>query len=122
MLQKYTDLEYLSRRTKSDPLLMTEMISLYLEQTPPLINTMKESWQKKDWKTLGAAVHKIIPSFSIMGISSDFEKMAISVKDFAGALEETEQISDMILQLENVCMQACAELTETLFTIKNNRA
>ncbi|MES2003982.1 MAG: ATP-binding protein [Bacteroidota bacterium] len=120
--KKYTDLEYLSRRTKSDPLLMTEMISLYLEQTPPLINTMKESWQKKDWKTLGAAVHKIIPSFAIMGISSDFEKMAISVKDFAGALEETEQINDMVLQLENVCMQACTELTETLLIIKNNRA
>src|SRR5687767_2619978 len=33
---KCTDLAFLIRRTKSDPKLMMEMISLYLEQTPPL--------------------------------------------------------------------------------------
>jgi CheY-like chemotaxis protein len=42
---KYTDLAYLVRRTKSDPKLMMEMISLYLEQTPPLITIMKKKFQ-----------------------------------------------------------------------------
>ena len=40
---KCTDLDYLIHRTKSNPELMMEMISLYLEQTPPLISTMKQS-------------------------------------------------------------------------------
>jgi hypothetical protein len=98
-----------------------EMISLYLEQTPPLINTMKQSWKEKDWASLYAAVHKMIPSFSIMGINADFEEMAKKIQDFAKNQQQTEGISDMVLQLETVCNQACVELEEDLITINKTR-
>jgi len=117
--KKYTDLAYLIRRTKSDPKLMMEMISLYLVQTPPLIITMKQSFRDKDWGSLHAAVHKMIPSFSIMGISTDFENMAKKVQDYASTQHMGDGIPDMVLQLENVCEQACKELTEVFNTIKN---
>jgi PAS domain S-box-containing protein len=117
---KYTDLSYLIHRTKSDAKLMTEMISLYLEQTPPLIGTMKQSYQDKDWNTLKAAVHKMIPSFSIMGISADYENMAKKVQEYANTQLQEDEIKDMVLQLENVCSQACKELEEELTRIKNN--
>jgi len=116
------DLAYLIRRTKSDPKLMMEMISLYLEQTPPLIRLMKQSFRDKDWISLYSAVHKIIPSFSIMGISTDFENMAKKVQEYAGSQQQAEGIPDMVLQLENVCMQACNELKEEFNTIKNTKA
>src|SRR6185312_9168709 len=78
---KYVNLSYLSHRTKSNPKLMMEMIELYLDQTPPLIASMKQSLLDKDWNTLQSAVHKMIPSFSIMGISKDFENIAIKVQE-----------------------------------------
>jgi PAS domain S-box-containing protein len=77
------DLDYLNHRTKSNPALMIEMITLYLEQTPPLISAMKESLEIEDWKSLHKAVHKMIPSFSIMGISSHFEIMAKKIQEYA---------------------------------------
>ncbi|MBA3706927.1 MAG: response regulator, partial [Bacteroidetes bacterium] len=49
---KCINLDYLKKRTKSNPILMMEMISLYLDQTPPLIRTMKQSFQDKDWVSL----------------------------------------------------------------------
>lgn len=113
------DLDYLLHRTKSDPKLMMEMISLYLEQTPPLISTMKQSMQDQDWETLYAAVHKIIPSFSIMGISPDFENIAKRVQEYASTQRQTEGIPNLVLQLESVCNQACKELTEEYNMIKN---
>ncbi|SDB85916.1 PAS domain-containing hybrid sensor histidine kinase/response regulator [Williamwhitmania taraxaci] len=116
------DLNYLSHRTKSNPDLMMEMISLYLEQTPPLISTMKQSLEDKDWKSLYSAVHKIIPSFSRMGIHVDFENMARHVQEYASTQAEAEGIPDLVLQIENVCLQACKELEEELNTIKNARA
>ena len=116
---KCTDLAYLIRRTKSDPKLMMEMISLYLEQTPPLITIMKKSFREKDWGSLHAAIHKMIPSFSIMGISTDFENMAKKIQDYASTQQLADGIPDMVLQLENVCTQACKELTEEFNTIKN---
>jgi PAS domain S-box-containing protein len=116
---KCTDLNYLIQRTKSNPKLMSEMISLYLEQTPPLIESMRTSFDQKDWSTLYATVHKMIPSFSIVGINQDFELMAKKVKDFANIQSEEDSIPDMVLQLESICVQACRELEEELIIIKN---
>ena len=115
------NMAYLSQRTKSNPELMMEMISLYLEQTPPLIIAMKKSFSDKDWTALHGAVHKMIPSFSIMGIHADFENMAKKVQEFAVTQQEIKGIQDLILQLENVCTQACAELEEEFNTIKNTQ-
>lgn len=118
---KCIDLKYLSNRTKSNPKLMSEMISLYLEQTPPLILSMKQSLQNKDWTLLYAAVHKMIPSFSIMGISADFELMAKKIQEYASTQEQTDSISEMVLKLENVCVQACQELEEELLKLRTNQ-
>ena len=118
---KCTDLEYLTRRTKSNPILMMEMISLYLEQTPPLIQSMKQSLHDKDWISLHAAVHKMIPSFSIVGISSDYENMAKKVQEYAGTQQQTDGIPDMVMQIESICAQACIELEEEFNTIKNTK-
>ena len=107
---KCIDLNYLLTRTKSNPELMLEMISIYLEQTPPLIRTMKKSLHEKDWHSLYSAVHKMIPSFSIVGISNDYVNMARKVQDFANSQEHTDSIPKLVSQIETVCNQACKEL------------
>ena len=113
------DLEYLSKRTKSNPLLMMEMISLYLEQTPPLLYAMKQSMKDKNWVGLYAAVHKMIPSFAIMGISDDFENMAKEVQEYAGTQQQTDHIPALIVQIESICLQACVELKKEYLIMKN---
>jgi len=117
---KCTDLQYLIHRTKSNPVLMMEMISLYLVQTPPLINSMKLGLHDKDWKALYSSVHKMIPSFSIMGIHVDFENMAKKVQEYASTQLQLDGIPEMVFQLETVCTQACEELEEEFNRIKNN--
>ncbi|MBC7408334.1 MAG: response regulator, partial [Arcicella sp.] len=118
---RYTDLSYLIKRTKSDPKLMIEMISLYLEQTPPLILTMKRSLRDNDWKMLGSAVHKMIPSFSIIGFNPNFEKIAKQIQEYANSQEITYEINDLVSQLETACGQACEELNQELETIKSTK-
>jgi CheY-like chemotaxis protein len=117
--EKCIDLDYLSHITKSDSTLMMEMITLYLEQTPPLIKSMKQSLASRDWNLLKLSAHKMIPSFSIMGISPDFENMAKKVQEYAGTQQQTAGINDLVLQLEHVCTQACEELTAEFNTLKN---
>ena len=107
---KYTDLEYLIQRTKNNSDMIMEMISAYLEQTPPLIIAMKQSLQDQDWDSLHAAVHKMIPSFAIMGMNADFETMAKKVLEYARTQQQSEDIAGMVQQLENVCTHACKEL------------
>jgi len=116
--ERCIDLNYLTHRTKSNPVLMMEMISLYLEQTPPLVNAMKQGLMDNDWKTLNSAVHKMIPSFSIMGISSSFEITAKKIQEFATTQERSDEIHDLVLQIERVCLQACRELEQEYHIIK----
>ena len=117
--KKRIDLEYLNTRTKSNPQLMMEMISLYLEQTPALITAMNQSMEDQDWNSLHAAVHKMIPSFSIMGMGTELENMAKKVQEFATNQEQLGEIQKMVTELGSVCEQACRELEVEFNRIKN---
>ena len=115
---KHIDLAYLYRCTKSNPKLMLELITLYLEQTEMLIGEMKNSYEVKDWSLLQSTVHKMIPSLTIMGLNIKFETMAKTIQEYAKAQEEFDGISGLILQLEEVCKMACIELQEEYNLIK----
>jgi PAS domain S-box-containing protein len=117
---KYVDLTYLGKRTKSDPGLMREMISLYLGQTTSLIKEMLASANTKDWKTLQSVAHKMIPSFSIVGIDKQYEDMAKGLQESARTGENEVEIRGFVLDLENVLTQACEELETELSQIQNN--
>jgi PAS domain S-box-containing protein len=116
---KCTNMDFLKQHTKSDKALLCEMISLYLEQTPPLIKTMRQGLITKDWNLIYTTVHKLIPSFSIVGISSEFESMAKKVQDYAGNQQQVDKISDLVTQIESICNQACVELEEEFNLIKS---
>ncbi|MDT8412278.1 MAG: ATP-binding protein [Vicingaceae bacterium] len=118
---KYCNLDYLIERTKSNPKLLTEMIALYLEQTPVLVKAMKKGLEQKDWVSVHAVAHKMIPSFSIMGMHKDYENMAKKVQEYSGANKQIDKLPDLILQLEKVCMQACEELNDDLKKMKNEK-
>jgi PAS domain S-box-containing protein len=111
---KYVDLAYLNKRTKSNPALMMQMISLYLEQTPQLISQMKKGLSDNDMNSLKSSVHKLIPSFMIMGINKDYETLARKTQEYAGKLQHSDELTEMVKQLDIVCTGACEELMEEL--------
>jgi PAS domain S-box-containing protein len=119
-LMKCTDLTYLLNKTKSNPALMMEMIALYLEQTPVLVLSMKESLRKSDWQMLNAAIHKMIPSFSIVGIDKRFEEVAKRIQAYSLSLNDTKTIHDLVSQIDKVCTQACEELKLEYNKLKHN--
>ncbi|MCZ8196306.1 MAG: ATP-binding protein [Flavobacterium sp.] len=107
---RYVDLSYLLKLTNSNPKLMSEMIKAYLKQTPPLIDAMKQSFKDKDWHLLKATVHKMIPSFAIMGINPEITEAAKKIQEYAFSLELSKELDELILKLEKVCTQSCTEL------------
>jgi len=118
---RITNLTYLNQRTKANPELMTEMIGLYLKQTLPLISKLKQSMNNNDWNSVYEAAHKLIPSFSIMGINKDFEETARKIQEYSNTKKQLKEVPEMVLQLETVCSKACEELEEELDLIKKSR-
>ena len=95
------------------------MIRLYLEQTVPLVDKMNQSLKENDWDSLSAAVHKMIPSFVIMGIHKDYENMAKKTQEYASSQQNLIEVKEMVLTLGNICTQACKELEVEFNLIKN---
>ena len=117
---KYIDLTHVTQLTKAKPKLIMEIISLYLEQTPALLQSMKESYQKKNWNALYSAVHKMLPSFAIIGISKPVEKMAHQIQNAALAGDSSDRLSDLISQVDLACANACKELQKELKMLAQN--
>jgi PAS domain S-box-containing protein len=118
---KCVDLSYLYKRTKTNPALMSEMIALYLEQTPFLISKIKQSIIDKDWDTMYTSVHKIIPSFSIMGINKEYEDIARKIQEYSAKKQHPDEIGEMFLKLEKICSDACEELKEEYYLINKEK-
>ena len=63
---------------------------------------------------LQAAMHKMIPSFSIVGINPEFEKITKKIEEYAATQLPTGGIDKLLVQLEYACEQACSELEEEM--------
>jgi CheY-like chemotaxis protein len=118
-ISKYVDLTFLKKRTKDNPELMREMIELYLKQTPPLIKQLKQGLHDKDWGSVYTAAHKLIPSFSIMGIPQDFEDAAKKIQEYSGTQQHLGEIQELVTKVENACSGACKEMEEKLMIKKS---
>jgi CheY-like chemotaxis protein len=111
---KWIDLTYLNSITKSNSKLKIEMIELYLKQTPPLINTISKSYNQKDFETLKLTIHKLLPSFSIVGIESKYIELAKKIENEI----TSPQLKNSIQKIENACNQAMEELKIELNNLK----
>jgi PAS domain S-box-containing protein len=116
---QYVDMTYLHQITKSDPKIMAEIIQVYLKQTPPIINTMRECLIDKDWKRLQAAVHKMIPSFAIMGLGEEVAIKAKKIQEQAHLLEKSSEINFLVEELAHHCTEACNQLEAELKKFEN---
>lgn len=107
---KTVNLNYLKEYTRGDKAVMAELIRLYLEQTQPVLQRMKQSVDNKDWDELYQAMHKLLPSFSIIGMHPDHENTAKKIQDYTRKKENLDELPAMVSKIEAVCLQACEEL------------
>jgi PAS domain S-box-containing protein len=114
----YIDLNYLQKRTKDNSQLMIEMITLYLSQTAAALQEMQSSTAEKDWRRLHATAHKLIPSFSIVGIRSEFADLAKELQEMTRTGESAEEIESKVSKLHIILETACEELEVELTRIK----
>ena len=117
-LKRCTNLSYLNRITKSNPALIMEMIAIYLEQTPLLINNLKKALEDKEWSVLNSVAHRMVPSFLILGIDPEYELMVKKIQKYSGNMEDSNKIEKMVAEVVMICEKACKELEEEYNSLK----
>lgn len=116
--QKCTNLGFLQHLTKGNSKMIMEMIQVYLEETPRLLDKLRHAIDEKDWDTSARTAHSLIPSFSTMGMSKEFTGMAKKIQEYSEKKENTEQIGEMFRKIDSVCVQARQELEQDLVDLK----
>ena len=93
-----------------------------LEENPNalLLDEYSEDDRKKDWNALYGAIHKLIPSFAIMGIDKKYENMAKKIQDYASTQQHTEEIAPLLKSVLSTLKQSCKELEIELINLKKN--
>jgi PAS domain S-box-containing protein len=116
--------DYLQRITKSNSR-MIQLIELYLQEIPLLVQQMKKALEDKNWADLKISTHSIIPTFSTMGIHPEYEEVAKAIQARAASLIEGGKnqvvspetltfLRTQYLKIETICAQAAQELKAKL--------
>lgn len=106
---KHIDLTYLKELSNGSNEFITQIISIFMTQTPEELEKMEKSLNAGNWDAVRATAHKIKPSFLFMGIK-ELESVINSVEDFAAKKTNLDQLPEMITKIKTICEQALVEL------------
>jgi PAS domain S-box-containing protein len=107
--QKHIDLTYLRQLSNGDNKFISEMLSLFIDQTPAMLANMSKYLESADWKSLSSAAHKMKPSIMFVGLK-EIEATVRLVENYAAEQINTEQIPSMLNKINSVCTEAIVEL------------
>ncbi|MDO9553409.1 ATP-binding protein [Rhodonellum sp.] len=117
--KKLINLEYLKSITSSDKVLIKEIISVYLTQTPQYLEGIKLSLKNEDWKGIYQFAHKMIPSFFIIGLDKKFSDIATDIQDYSADVSNRNKIQERVDSLQAIMEQVYIEL-EAIMSLNNN--
>jgi len=119
-MEKCTNLDFLEKMTRGNTEMISEMIHVYLEETPKFISKMNQGINSGDWELVARVAHSFMPSFATMGISKEFASMTKKISEYAARKENPEKIKELFLKVEEICLQACEELEQELVLLEKH--
>lgn len=106
---KHIDLTYLKQLSNGSNEFISQMINVFMAQTPEALANMEKYVNAKDWESLHRVAHKMKPSFSFMGIK-ELENTIGLIEEHSFNKTNVDELPAMIMQVKNVCMDALSEL------------
>ncbi|MFD1293701.1 PAS domain S-box protein [Lutibacter holmesii] len=103
------DLSKLEAIAKGNKAFIDKMLQLFIDDTPASINEMKQAYQSGDFKEVARIAHKIKPSLDTLGVHLLKEEIR-EIEADAETYGDSEELSAMILYLENTIKRVLVEL------------
>ncbi|HPY67993.1 MAG TPA: Hpt domain-containing protein [Bacteroidales bacterium] len=110
---KFINTGYLDAVAGEDNNILSEIIDIFKEQMPQMLQEMKELFAEKDYYSLGLLAHKAKSSIAIMGM----DDLAALLKTFeieAKEGEHTEKYEYYINRFEKDTAEAILELDDLI--------
>ena len=105
----YTDLTYLNSISDGNEEFINEIVTTFIEQTPPLLVEMEEAVEHKAWVKLGDLAHKIKPNLTLLGINQ-LSSLVLSIEVDGRSMTNVNSLPDKTQLLIESCRLAVEEL------------
>jgi PAS domain S-box-containing protein len=117
--EKFYDLNYLEEISEGDKEFSATMISYFIDNTPKVIENLKEKVGNKNWEGVRQIAHKLKPQLVYMGIHI-IEEDVEQIEQYAHLKENLEKIPPMVAKTEQVCLLAMGQLKEELIKLNES--
>jgi CheY-like chemotaxis protein len=102
------------RPMDSPPEVLVEILTIFLKQTPPIVQSMMKGAEQNNWDAVQAAIHKLLPSISIVGMKEQVSEIAKIVLMGSKSNDTVEQHLGHIAFLKRSFDEACFEFKNQL--------
>lgn len=106
---KHTDLTYLKELSNGSDEFVTEMLTIFIRETPEALSKMETHLQTKEWKLLRNVLHKIKPSMAFVGLK-EIEQVVHDAEEYAGSETNLDKLPEMIMKIKTICTEGILEL------------
>jgi PAS domain S-box-containing protein len=103
------DLTFLERASKGDTKFVLKMISVFLKQTPELLNSMKISIETNNKKLLKKVIHRMMPSVIFMGMK-EMDEILTQLDIHSEDEKFPKQLETLYKKAELICRKAIKDL------------
>lgn len=106
---KYIRLDYLDELTGGDMDIVDEMLKLFLDNTPPILEKLSILHDEKNWDEMKKVAHKFKPTLSYVGIK-ELEGVVPQLEKYALDQDPNGKIPELIETLNYFCSEALDEI------------
>lgn len=102
-----------------DESMMLEMIDLFLEKAPEMIDNIENSCKEEDWEKVEAAIHRFKPNLDYMGMAATKELIE-EIETDAKNKENLETLGERFKKVKERCFHAYEFLKEERANLKKS--
>ncbi|HXH19846.1 MAG TPA: Hpt domain-containing protein [Chitinophagales bacterium] len=106
-----TDLTFLKEFVSGNHQRLHSYISLYLEHAPPLLETIRQSHQRKEWRQLKQAAHSLRPMLHYMGVESLKDDVKL-IEAYADVKKKRKKLPPLVARVETIIETSFQELRD----------
>ncbi len=107
--QNCIDLTYLKELAEGSNEFVVEMITIFLQQTPEMLEQMTKYLNEQKWTQLCGVAHKMKPTIDYMGIHSIRETVE-TIEKYADEQQSLDLLPGLVAQVNQVCTNAINQL------------
>ena len=114
---KYVDLSYLRGISEGDNTLVIEMIDLFLEKSPEMLNSIEKCCKENLWKQMAEEIHRFKPNLDYMGMA-DTKKLIEEIEVDANKKQNIDTFEERFEEVKERCLHAYEFLKEERSNLK----